>query len=234
MKLESLEARRLFDVNVIEGYPGFYEIHGSDGDDVIVAEINMAEESMTVDGTVYAGVAYVVAYAYGGDDYVSITSADGSGWIGASVDAGDGNDRVTLAVDGGVWAGEGNDQLYLLDSFRGEVYGQAGNDYMHVSGGCADAEIRGGDGHDYIDCSANFYGVVVFGGNGNDTIHGSALADQLHGENGNDVLDGGGGDDMFYAVGGGVDQLIGGDGNDVAYIDYNHDDAAGIEQVYAA
>ena len=233
MRFESLEARRLFDVNVIEGYPGFYEIHGGAGDDVIVADINMAEESMTVDGTLYEGVVYVVAYGYGGDDYISITSVDGPGLVGARVAAGEGHDQVTLAVDGGLWAGDGNDQLYLLNSFRGEVYGDAGDDYMNISGACADAEIRGGDGHDYIDCSGNYYGVVVFGGNGNDTIHGSALADQLHGDNGSDVLDGGGGDDMFYSVGGGVDQINGGDGNDVAYIDYNHDDASGVEQVYA-
>ena len=47
--------------------------------DVIVAEINMAEESMTVDGTVYQGVVYVVAYGYAGDDYICITTVDGAG-----------------------------------------------------------------------------------------------------------------------------------------------------------
>ena len=233
MNLESLEARRLFDVNVIEGYPGFYEIHGSEDTDVIVAEINMAEESMTVDGTVYEGVVYIVAYGYAGDDYICITTIDGAGLIGASVASGDGNDQVTLAVDGGLWAGDGDDELYLYDSFRGEVYGEAGDDYMNISGGCADAEIRGGEGNDYIDCSSNYYGVVVFGGNGNDTITGSALGDQLHGDNGNDVIDGGGGDDMFYAVGGGVDQISGGEGNDVAYIDHNHDQTYDAEQVFA-
>ena len=232
MKLESLEARRLFAVDVSEGYPGFYELRGTDGDDSIVAQINMAAETITVGDKTYEGVVYVVAYGYGGNDEISITSVDGAGLIGASIVAGEGTDQVTLGVDGAVWAGPGNDLLYLMDSFRGEAYGEAGHDYMNISGACADAEIRGGDGHDYIDCSSNYFGVVIFGGAGNDTLYGSAFADQLYGNEGNDYLVGMTGDDTFYANGGGNDQMEGSDGNDIAYIDYDHDETSNIEEVY--
>jgi Ca2+-binding RTX toxin-like protein len=232
MKLESLEARRLFDVTVVEGYPGFYEIHGTDESDVIDVAVSMAEESMTVNGQTYEYVSYIVAYGNGGNDSISITTVDGAGVIGASVSAGDGHDQVTLAVDGAIWAGQGNDELYLLDSFRGEAYGEAGNDYMHISGLTTDAEIRGGDGHDFIDCSANRFGVVVFGGCGNDTIIGSDLADQLYGNEGHDVLDGRGGNDMLYAWGGDGDIVNGGAGDDICYADYH--DSADVEQVYYA
>jgi Ca2+-binding RTX toxin-like protein len=232
MQIESLEARRLFDVTVTEGYPGYYEIHGGEGDDVINVALNMAAESMTVNGETYEYVGYVVAYGYGGNDQISITSVDGPGLIAAAIAAGEGHDTITLAVDGGIWAGPGNDQLYLLDSFRGEAYGEEGNDYMHIAGMTTDAEIRGGDGHDYIDCSANQYGVVVYGGYGNDTIIGSERADQLYGDEGNDYLDGRGGNDMFYARGGGHDMIYGGDGDDIAYLDLDGDAAQDIEQFY--
>lgn len=232
MNLESLEARRLFDVTVTEGYPGYYELHGTAGNDVITATINMAEETLTVDGTTYAGAVYVVAYGYAGYDEISITSVDGAGLIGAGVSGGDDHDVITLGVDGGVWAGAGDDTLYLFDSFRGEAYGEAGHDYFCIAGASVDAMVRGGDGHDYVDCTGNDYGVVVFGDAGNDTIFGSAYADDLYGGEGNDYLNGGGGDDMLHVDGGGNDTVSGGDGQDVAYVDYQHDLTDGVERVY--
>ena len=230
MNLESLESRRLFDVTVTEGYPGFYEIHGTDEDDSIVVSINMAEESLTVNGTTYQSAGYAVVYGNAGNDAITVTSADGLGVIGASVMAGEGHDTVVLGVDGGIWAGQGNDDIYLLDSFRGEAYGEAGNDSMYISGLTTDAQVSGGDGHDFIDCSSNQYGVVVYGGMGNDTIIGSEYSDELYGEEGNDVIDAGGGNDMIYAQGGGSDQINGGNGNDIAYIDGH--DSADVEQIY--
>jgi Ca2+-binding RTX toxin-like protein len=230
MKIEPLESRRLFDVTVTEGYPGFYEIQGTEGDDSIDVSVNMAEETMTVDGTTYNRVGYVVAYGYGGDDTIIITSVDGAGVIGASVVAGGGHDTVMLGLDGGIWGGRGDDQIFLLDSFRGEAYGEDGNDYMNITGLTSDARIDGGDGHDMIDCSGNQFGLVVFGGTGNDTILGSDFADELHGDEGNDVIEGGGGNDMIYVQGGGDDIVNGGQGEDIAYADWH--DSADVEQVY--
>ena len=155
MNLESLEARRLFDVTVSEGYPGFYEIHGDANDNYIEASLNMADETMSINGQTYSGVQYVVAYGYGGNDTIVITSADGAGLIAASIVAGDGTDIIMLGVDGAVWAGAGNDELYLMDSFRGQAYGESGNDYMNISGANVDADIKGGSGSDFIDCSGS-------------------------------------------------------------------------------
>jgi len=238
MKLEALESRRMFDatfdttdVTVTEGYPGFYEIRGTEGDDSIDASINMAEQTLKVNGRTYSSVSYIVAYGFGGNDRIMITPIDGAGIIGASVVAGDGNDTVFLGVDGAIWAGQGNDDIYLLDSFRGEAYGEAGNDFIQVSGLTSDAAIMGGDGHDYIDCASNQNGCVVYGGSGNDTIMGSEFGDELYGDDGRDILYGNGGNDMIYAQGGGADEVYGGDGDDIAYIDAEHD-VAEAEQVY--
>ena len=231
MTIESLEARRLFTVTVTEGYPGFYEIHGTAGGDNVDASIDMAAETLTVNGQTYQDVSYVVAYGYGGNDHITIMAANGPGNIAAAVSAGDGNDFIMLNVDGGVWAGGGNDQLYLLHSFRGEAYGEDGNDFISISGITPDAEIRGGNGNDYIECNTSYYGVVVFGGEGNDTILGSEYDDQIYGEGGDDYLDGGGGNDMFYAVGYGADFVSGGEGADVAYLD-DSDGHVDVEQIY--
>jgi Ca2+-binding RTX toxin-like protein len=210
-------------VTVTEGYPGFYEIRGTAEDDVIDVTIDMSAETFTLDGQTYHGVIYVMAYGFGGNDAIIINTANGPGRIGASVSAGEGHDTVMVACDGAIWGGGGNDELYLYDAFRGEAYGEDGNDYMHISGLTTDAEIRGGDGHDFIDCSANLYGVVVFGGMGNDTIFGSQYTDELYGEEGNDNLNGGGGNDVIYAWGGGVDIVTGGGADDIAYVDAQHD-----------
>ena len=231
MNIESLEGRRLFAISVVEGYPGFYEIHGTEGNDVINASVSMAEKTLNVNGTTYANVFYVLVYGYAGDDYICVSTSDGPGTIGVSIAAGAGNDTCAINIDGAIWAGEGNDSILLLDSFRGEAYGQEGDDYIYVSGLTADAQIYGGSGHDYIDCSSNKYGVVVYGGNGNDTLLGSELADQLYGEEGNDVLYGNGGNDTFYAFGGGTDQIYGGGGGDVAYVDYV-DQVTEVEVIY--
>ena len=251
MNIESLEARRLFDasvthegsaadtiaaadsagVTVTEGYPGFYEIHGTEESDLVEVSINMGQETLTVNGQTYPGVVYVMAYGYGGDDAIIINSEDGIGRIGASVSAGDGDDMIACTVDGAIWAGPGNDELTLHHAFRGEAYGEDGNDYMYISGLTTDAAIYGGGGDDFIDCSSNFYGVVVFGGVGNDTILGSQYADELHGEQGQDLLEGNGGNDTFYAWGGGADIINGGSGDDIAYVDAERD-SADAEEIY--
>ena len=232
MNLEPLEARSLFNVTVTEGYPGFYEIHGTNGDDVIIAQINMAEQTLDVDGQTYTDVQYVVAYGYAGEDFITIASLDGAGIIGAGIVAGPGDDLALLGVDGALFAGPGNDRIYLFDSFRGQAYGESGNDFVDISSACVDAEVYGGEGHDYIDCAANFYGVVAFGGTGNDTIYGSAHDDQLFGGDGQDVIDAGAGADTVYGSGGDWDDVYGGDGYDIAYVDHSDSVGSDIESVY--
>jgi Ca2+-binding RTX toxin-like protein len=219
---ERLESRRLLSesngVTVIESYPGYYEIHGGDEPNYVSASVSMSEESLTLDGQTYYGVSYVYVNTYGGDDIISIVSVDGAGSIGAYIDAGGNCDTITLNFDGAIWAGTGDDVLFLTDSFRGQAHGENGDDQMYIIGACVDPEIIGGSGDDLIDCRNNYYGVVAHGGGGNDTIYGSAFDDLIYGGDGNDSMVGGGGNDGFLTGSGDGDELDGGDGYDIIYM----------------
>jgi Ca2+-binding RTX toxin-like protein len=232
MLLERLESRRFFSVTITEAYPGFYEIHGDDDANDISASVSMSEESFTLDGQTYYGVSYIYVDTYGGDDTVSLVSVDGAGSIGAGVCSGSGADVVTLNFDGTIWTGSGDDVLYLTDSFRGQAFGESGNDQMYIIGACVDPEIIGGSGDDLIDCSNNYYGVIVRGGSGNDTIYGSAFNDVIYGDDGSDSLVGGGGNDAFYTGGGPDDFVDGGEGYDIVYTAGGGDfTATGVEEI---
>jgi Ca2+-binding RTX toxin-like protein len=189
---------------------------------VIDVSVSQTDQTFTVNGNAYSGVEYILVNGYGGDDYISVVSLDGSGIISSSISGGEGNDDITLNFDGGVWAGVGDDSLHLSDAFRGTACGEEGNDSVYVSGACIDPEINGGDGDDLIDCSRNSYRVEVRGGEGNDTIFGSLYEDDLYG---------GGGDDVFYAMDGAADHIVGGAGFDVAQAD-NADVCSGVEQIF--
>lgn len=218
MLLENLESRRLFSVTVNEAYPGFYEIYGDNDANDLDVSVSMSEESFTLEGQTYYSVSYIYIHAGEGDDTISVVSVDGAGSIGASISAGEGSDTITLNFDGGIWAGEGDDIVYMTDSFRGYARGGEGDDQMYIIGACVDPEIIGGDGDDLIDCSQNYYGVVVRGGSGSDTIYGSAFDDVIYGDAGSDRLYGGGGNDSFHTGAGPDDQIDGGDGYDVVYL----------------
>jgi serralysin len=217
---------------VTETFPGFYEIRGGPADDVISVTVNQAERTFTINGETRSDVSYIVAFGEGGNDVISVISIDGAGAIGASLHGGEGDDCVTLNFDGAIWGGTGMDFIHMTDSFRGEAYGEGGNDRMYIGAETVDAEIRVGDGNDFIDCSTNFYGVVVFAGAGNDTVYGSGQDDQIYGEEGNDKLYGGGGNDIFYAYDGDMDQINGGEGYDVVYLVGTEGRYEGVEQVY--
>lgn len=232
MHLQSLERRRLLTVTVSEGYPGFFEVHGTASADTIEISVNMADTSMTVDGTTYQGVEFVTVYGYGGDDTISVSTPDGFGWTAAAIHGGDGNDTLTLEFDGAVWGGEGNDSIILTDSYRGEAYGEAGNDSILIGGYTFGAEIRGGDGDDTIDARGNYYGLVLRGGDGHDVLHGSDHDDVLQGDAGNDTMWGGSGNDTFYASDGNYDYSYGAGGWDILHADTTEGEIDGIEEVY--
>jgi Ca2+-binding RTX toxin-like protein len=229
--IQLLEHRRLFSVTVSQGYPGFYEIHADDSGNAINVSVSSADDTFTLDGTTYAGLQYLTVYGGAGNDTIHVL-ADAPSWYGASIQGGAGNDNIELNFDGAIWAGDGNDTVRLADSFRGEVYGEAGDDHMYVSGETIDAQIDGGDGNDVIDASDNHYGVVIFGGAGDDTIYGSQYDDQIYGGAGNNTLYGNRGNDAFYA--GANDRVFGGGGSDLLYgttASWNMDS---VEHVYAS
>ena len=231
MIVEAMEGRTLFSVSVTEGYPGFYEIHGDDADDVIDVAVDMAGETFTLDGVTYEGVAYISVFGGNGHDTISLLGSS-KGYIGAGVDAGPGNDAITMNFDGAVWAGDGNDRLHLANAFRGEVWGQAGDDTIVVEAECVEPEIHGGDGDDAIDASGNAYGVAIYGDAGADVIYGSDYCDQIYGGTGADVLNGNGGNDVFFASGdNAADHVSGGTGSDRLYSNGYEATIVGIEHL---
>jgi Ca2+-binding RTX toxin-like protein len=230
MELELLENRRLLSGTVTQIYPGYFEVQGDGSNDAIDISVSQNNDTFTLDGETFYDVSYISIDGGGGDDHISVLSSDGEGSIGAGITGGDGNDDITLNFDGGVWAGSGNDVLHLTDSFRGEAYGEDGDDTMVISGACVDAEIQGGAGDDLIDCSNNSYSVVVHGGVGNDTIFGSAYNDQIYGDQGSDALYGNGGNDNFFVCGN--DSVDGGDGRDAVYVQGSLQQSTDVEDVY--
>lgn len=230
MILESLEERRMLSVSVVENYPGFYQIDGDESADNIDVSVSQNNQSFTIDNVTYTDCYFISVFGNGGADTISLVSTDGSGNIGAGIDAGEGNDTITLNFDGAVYAGSGDDTLNLSDSFRGEAYGGNGDDHIVISGACINAEIQGEDGNDYIDSSANDYPVVVHGGAGNDTLIGSAYDDVLYGDEGTNSMDGGAGNDQIYSIYGSGDAIEGGSGFDILYANYSESSVSGIER----
>lgn len=218
MRLETLERRRLLSVSVVQGYPGYYEVYGTEAPDSVVIAASNADATFTLDGVIYTGVAYISVFTFGGDDVVSVT-IEGSGPIGAAILVGSGNDDASLTGAGAVWGQAGDDTLRLADSFRGEVYGGQGQDRLTITGGCADAHVDGEQGSDVIDAIGSAYGVFASGGHGSDTVYGSNYDDQIYGNAGNDLLFGNGGNDVFYSADIEHDWIIGGAGIDVAFVD---------------
>ncbi|MEU4692351.1 calcium-binding protein [Actinoplanes sp. NPDC023714] len=95
--------------------------------------------------------------------------------LGATIDGGTGNDKITGGPKGDTLRG---------DRGRDQIWGSGGNDT--IDGGYDGDRISGGDGADWIeDRSGN---DVVRGGNGDDYIIGSSGDDKIYGDAGNDFL----------------------------------------------
>jgi Ca2+-binding RTX toxin-like protein len=229
MNIETMEGRTLFSVTVSQGDPGYYAVVGTEGADDVAISVDMDNETFTLNGETYAGVATISVNTAGGDDVVSLL-AWSVGYIGANVDTGDGDDIVTLNFDGAITAGGGNDHVDISDSFQGSVEGGDGADSIVVSGGSVDAVISGGDGDDLIDASGNHFSAWLYGGGGDDVIYGSDYADRIYGGAGADALYGGGGNDWIYAGGDGVEDTIdGGSGYDTLVADAVEGEITSVE-----
>lgn len=214
MLLETLERRSLLTVTVNQGYPGYFEITGDANDNEIAVSVSQNNYYFVLDNITYFDVMYIAIDGGGGNDTISVTSFDGPGYIAAAVQGGIGNDTIDLGIPGGVWGGDGDDDISLTDSYRGEVYGEAGSDSIHINGENVGAEIRGGIGNDLIEASNSTMSVTLYGGDGNDTITGSVFDDQIYGDNGADLLIGGGGNDTYYTD---SSDTIGESGGGLAY-----------------
>ena len=231
MLIETLEGRRHFSVTVTEGYPGFYEIAGTEDGEVIEIAVAQNDGSFTVDGQTYADATIIHVNGLGGNDQISVISPDGPGGIMANVDGGDGDDSVELNFDGSIWGGTGNDQLRLSDSYSGEIYGSDGDDLLYIGGASVNGFVSGGNGADILDATENLCGVTLDGGNGSDEIRGSAYDDDITGGSGNDTLMGNDGNDVFHVRDNEHDDINGGAGTDVAYSDTDDDGIIVVEWI---
>src|SRR5688572_3839436 len=123
--IEQLEKKALFSVNILEGFPGFYEVEVISSNPIIV-EIDQANEiiEMSVDGQNYVlgGASFAVFTLSEMADNFQLVS-NGVGHTGATVHALGGNDQVYMTGVGSMWLGEGDDYGKLSGIFRGEWYG---------------------------------------------------------------------------------------------------------------
>ncbi|MFO1065865.1 MAG: hypothetical protein U0892_18535 [Pirellulales bacterium] len=163
----------------------------------------------------------IVINAFDGDDTVNASVPSSLTNFPLTIDAGDGNDRVT--TNNGVQnllGGNGDDSL-IANGGRGTIDGGAGNDYIDLNTAVAGSIALGGDGNDTIRGSS--VADTIDGGAGDDEIYGDGGTDTIRGGDGNDKLyanggssvtvDGGTGDDLIYGTSV-ADVLDGGDGND--------------------
>jgi hypothetical protein len=162
------------------------------------------------------------------------------------VDAGDGNDDITVngtSVPTTVKGNAGDDSFTVNGVMNAPLTldGGAGTDSLLLNGTSGDdviiltdtsisglgagitlisienLVIDAGAGNDLVDGSALTLSVTIFGGTGDDTLLGGSNDDKLYGQDGNDRLHGNNGNDL----------LDGGDGNDALFGDDGNDDLEG-------
>lgn len=192
VQLESLEARLLLSSPA----PQIWKLNGDAGrraqDDVIVVEVN-PNDATQLQATINGNIV-------------------GSRPIDAikrlRIDAGRGNDTVTIDLPQGVsipvWVngGSGNDTI-TTSAGDDTIYGGAGNDLLN--GGVGNDFINGQDGNDTINGqSGNDY---LLGGRGTDTLRGHGGVNRFDGGTGKDMLVGERGRDRF--IGARYDRIIG-------------------------
>lgn len=172
----------------------------------------------------------------GGDDVISITKSKSNIVVkignkpqsfaaskvnSISLDAGDGNDKVTIArqlkVTTGILGGGGNDTLNggsgmdLIEGGDGDdlIHGGAGNDLLYGDGG--NDTLLGQAGNDTIGGDANEQ--LWFKGEAMPDLQ--AGNDVVNGGDGDDWLLGGLGSDTITTASNGMDTFTGGDGKDI-------------------
>jgi Ca2+-binding RTX toxin-like protein len=178
---------------------------------VSAANDQLVAESTGSSGLTAGGA--LVATGTPGNDIISITSGTSAtltingqsttypagAVTSVIVNAGAGNDLVTVGNGLGpaiIHGGSGDDTLSGGDG-NDTIFGGAGNDV-----------IQGGAGDD-----------LLYGGLGNDTIAGGPGNDTLFAGAGNNSLTGGAGNDIFFAINGSADTLVGGIGANTAHVD---------------
>jgi len=227
--VEDLETRRLLAAVSATLDAGVLSVSGSNKNDQIHVSVANTQTTVTVNQRSYdfntADVTEIHIDGGGGNDWVWV---DDAVLAGATIDGGNGNDRLHGGGGGDtISGGKGNDRLSgglgndTIDGDEGNdwvwgddgddvVHGDAGND--HVLGGAGSDQLFGDAGHDAV--SGDDGDDVLHGGLGHDHLFGNAGNDQLFGDENKDLLWGGDGDDQLVG-GGDNDHLWGNWGNDL-------------------
>jgi Ca2+-binding RTX toxin-like protein len=194
MMFENLEDRRLLSA-AANLASGTLTITGTTRNDTIYVSkqgvslnvrVNNARQTFKL-----ADVKKMVVNALAGNDNVSF----GYGTIGATINAGDGNDRVIgTSSNDTINGGSGNDYLHAWVG-NDVVNGDAGNDV--IIGCLGNDTIHGNAGNDLISGAQG--DDQIFGDAGNDTLFGAAGYDKVDGGDGNDAA-GKEGNDTFTRV----------------------------------
>ena len=188
--VDALESRRLL-TSAVDG-SNVLIVDATAGDDVISFAVDAADLVVTLNGA-----------EDGRFDLATLA--------GVQVNAGDGNDDVTLlglSLPATIIGGDGNDTL-VGGSGADTIDGGLGNDSITGSDGAN--LLTGGVGNDTLTGGA--VGDTIDGGAGNDSIVGGEGADSLTGGDDDDTLAGTDGDDTLLG-GAGADSLLGGNGVD--------------------
>jgi Ca2+-binding RTX toxin-like protein len=264
MFIELLEDRRLFDITITEGEPGFVSIHCTPESETVFIEANQANNTFSF---YYENLTRTYEVTFGGYDQLNSISLFGEGGtdtlkiigmddpsqssIGAYIQGGDDSDVIRIenltagvsALGGGdtitlvncpstdVDAGDGNDSLTLESCvYNPHIALGGGNDTMDAGLFCGGCSISGGLGNDNITGSP--HDDVINGNEGNDTLEGLAGNDDLTGGDGFDTMRGGVDNDVIHADDGSADYIDGGPGHDTAYVDSILDTVVGVETIH--
>jgi Ca2+-binding RTX toxin-like protein len=165
---------------------------GGDGIDTVTYQGRFSNLEIHLNGTWSSGALSYDAYGqkqYPEHDYIAGDVENAiAGW---------GNDLIT-----------GNDLANVLtgDFGKDTISAAGGNDTVY--GGYDDDVVHGADGNDVI--QGGYGDDALYGEDGTDAIAGETGKDRLFGGPDSDMLDGGDQDDVLVALGGGIDNVIGG------------------------
>lgn len=163
-----------------------------------------------------------IFFAGDGADTVESTQSN------TTINAGNGDDTVSVASDSSVFGNDGNDQILVGTTGQAgntNVDGGNGNDTITVVEAKAGNNLFGAAGDDNLQVVEGS-NQSLFGGSGKDTVRSGGSNNRLYGGSGddklysniNDKLFGGDGDDVLFAGAGGGNRLTGGAGVDQFWV----------------
>jgi Ca2+-binding RTX toxin-like protein len=234
-------------INGGEGFDALKDYYFNNPDSTNPVNINV--DSIPFSSPKITNVETAVNFISGAGNDVLTLSRSITGRL-RTVDAGDGNDVVSVLGDAhaSINGGKGVDYLYggvgidILNGGDDDDFAFGGDGDDSILGGLGLDNLEGNGGNDIIRGEDGDDGLagqdgddLLVGGNGNDRLYGWTGNDILYGEAGNDTIQGDDGDDLAFSgegddsiLGGlGIDNLEGNEGNDTIRGEEGDDGLAG-------